>query len=201
MGDFPVVRAKSVACLPRARDIEREASGVATLSRVTSVPNIDNFHVSSSSRGPTLYKYRRDYNLLDDYFHDNYYHNPPLYFADHRYQARRFERTDAPTRTGWYYPSFWNRYGWTPDFLKPQYWRNHRDGNYDRPLWDTWRPYMMDRHTQKRAINMYRQGLLSFNFLDKNWIEPFALARKEKDWGDVYTPAARYGPRRYFYEF
>jgi hypothetical protein len=36
---------------------------------------------------------------------------------------------------------------------------------------------------------MYREGLLDFKTLDKHWIEPSALARKSKDWTDVYTPA------------
>jgi len=48
---------------------------------------------------------------------------------------------------------------------------------------------------------MYRQGLVSFAYLDKNWITPWALGRKEKDWNEVYPPAGKYGARRYMYSW
>lgn len=64
--------------------------------------------------------------------------------------------------------------------MNPQYWRKYRDPYYDRPLWDSWRPYFMDRMNTKRAIKMYRQGLIDFRFLDRNWITPNALQQKKK---------------------
>ena len=205
MSNFPVVRAKSILCLPREREVEREGA-IGTLSRVTSVPNLSSLHVGQFYRPGTLHKYRRDWDSLDDHNTDRYTNNPSLYWQDYRYAARRYINTDPvttaiPHSLGLDYPSFWTRYKWYKDYLSPQYWRKYRDPYYDRPLWDTWKPYFMDRMNTKRAVKMYRQGLIDFKFLDQNWITPNALQRREKDWSDVYTPCGRYGPRRYFYSF
>lgn len=48
---------------------------------------------------------------------------------------------------------------------------------------------MYDRYNTKRAVKMFRQGLISFKELDKKWIKPTALGRRYKDWPDVYQPA------------
>ncbi|CAD5215572.1 unnamed protein product [Bursaphelenchus okinawaensis] len=195
-----IIHAKSSVCLPRERDIPRE--GVATLSRVTSVPNLANRHVDAKYAPSTLYGQRLDRTAWDDYYTDNFVHNPTVYWQDYRYTARRYPNTDPIPNSGEFgVPGFWSRYKFYTDYLNPQYWRKYRDPYYDRPLWDSWKPYLMDRYNSKKAIDMYRQGLISFDYLDKNWIEPTALARKDKDWGDTYTQAGRYGPRRYFYQF
>ncbi|KAI1713480.1 TAG-18 protein [Ditylenchus destructor] len=201
MSNFPVVRANSTVSLPRARDMARGIEPVATLSRVTSVPNLASLHVGAHYAPSTLYKYRTDRDMLDDYVTDRY-NSPALHWQDHRYAARRYAHTDPiPNSLGLDYPSFWTRYKFYGDYLEPSYYRKHRDAYYDRPLWDSWKPYQYDRYNVSRGIKMYKEGLISFNFLDKKWIEPWALQRKEKDWSDVYPPAARYGPRRYFYSF
>jgi hypothetical protein len=202
MSNFPVVRANSSVCLPRQRDIAKE--GVATLTRVTSVPNLSSLYVGNNYQPSTLYPYRRDWNSYDDWYHDKYVANPPLYWNDRRFAARRYAYTDPIPNSlafGVGYPSFWERYKWYKDWLNPSYWRKHRDPHYDRPLWDTGRMHQLDTCNQKRAIDMYRQGLISFDYLDKKWIEPWALGRKEKDWGDTYPRAGRYGQRRYFYSY
>jgi len=202
MSNFPVVRSKSSFCLPRQRDIEKEGT-VATLSRVTSVPNVNNLYPDLHYRPSSLHKYRRNYNEFDDYIHDRFSYQPTLYWAESRYQGRRYATTDpVPDSIGLDYPAFWYRYKWYSDWLNPTYWRKHRDPHYDRPLWDSWKPYMLDRSNTKRAIDMYRKGIISFGYLDRNWITPWALGhRREKDWADIYTPAGRYGTRRYFYSF
>ena len=51
---------------------------------------------------------------------------------------------------------------------------------------------MYDRYNTKRAVKMFRQGLISFRELDKKWIEPNALGRRIKDWPDVYQPAGSF---------
>lgn len=115
-------------------------------------------------------------------------HQPTVYWQDYRYNGRRFANTDPIPGSGEFvYPGFWSRYKFYTDYLNPSYWRKYRDPYYDRPLWDSWKPYLLDQYNTKRAIGMYRQGLISFDYLDKNWIEPTALARKGKDWGDVYS--------------
>ncbi|VDM10405.1 unnamed protein product [Wuchereria bancrofti] len=161
---FPVFRARSAITLPRARSVER--GDVATLTRVTSVPNLNGIHVGERYRPSTLFKYRRDYDLLDDYYQDRM-----------------------------------SRYKWYTDWLNPTYWRRYRDPNYDRPLWNNWQPWHLDRYNVKRAIRMYKEGLVDFGTLDRFWIVPSALSRKGKDWTNVYLPAGRYGARRYFYAF
>uniref|UniRef100_A0A914Y255 Uncharacterized protein n=1 Tax=Panagrolaimus superbus TaxID=310955 RepID=A0A914Y255_9BILA len=200
-GSYPIVRAKSTMTLPRARDIER-GERVGTLTRVTSVPNINSMYPETTYRPSTVFKYRRDWELLDDYWHDRYTYNPSVYWQDYRYAARRYASTDPiPNSLGFGYPAFWSRYKWYSDYLNPLFYRRYRDPYYDRPLYDSWRPYQFDRYSTKRAVKMFRQGLISFNTLDKKWIEPTALGRREKDWSDVYQPAGRYGARRYFYSF
>ncbi|KAI6214952.1 hypothetical protein M3Y94_00328400 [Aphelenchoides besseyi] len=201
MSNFPIVRAKSSVCLPREREVHREAN-VATLSRVTSVPNLGNLHVSDRFRSSTLYSHRLDRNSWDDHYHDRYTNLPSLHWSACRYNARRFPNTDPIPHSGEFgYPGFWQRYKWYSDFLSPDYWRRYRDPYYTQPLWSQFRPHLLDSYNTKRAIKMYRQGLISFDYLDKKWIEPTALGRRHKDWDDVYTKGAWYGPRRYFYQF
>nr|CAD2164527.1 unnamed protein product [Meloidogyne enterolobii] len=201
MSNFPIVRSNSYILYPRARDMHSGEAMVPTLSRVSSVPNLHNMHVSDAFRPGTLYKYRRDWNPLEAHITDTSHHSP-LFWVDRRFSARRYMNTDPiPDSLGLDYPNFWSRYKFYSDYLEPKYWRRHRDPNYDRPLWNSWKPYILDGKNQKQAIDMYRQGLVSFAYLDKNWITPWALGRKEKDWNEVYPPAGKYGARRYMYSW
>ena len=198
-----MVRARSSACLPRSRSVERFGK-VGTLTRVSSVPSLDSLRVTND-RYPvsTMYRYRRNYDLLDDWETDRYTFYQPYYWATYRFAARRSLFTDPiPGSLGFEYPNFWSKYKWYSDWLNPTYWRRYRDPNYDRPLWNNSRvPWQMDRYNVKRAIDLYRNGIIDFKTLDKKWIEPTALGRRGKDWNDVYLPAARYGAHRYFYNF
>ncbi|CAJ0583382.1 unnamed protein product, partial [Mesorhabditis spiculigera] len=190
-------RAYSPINLSRSRSLERVPHrGVGTLSRVSSVPCVHTLRVSADTyRGSGMHKYRRDYDLSDRVnFH------APYYFPTWRYQARRQLYVDPiPNSLGFEYPGFFGRSKFYHDWLNPTMWRKHRDPNYDRPLWNSWRPWQMDNVNVKGAIDLYRKGIIPFSVLDKKWIEPTAMARKGKDWFDVYTPAARYGAHRYFY--
>lgn len=58
--------------------------------------------------------------------------------------------------------TFRSRYKWYTDWLNPTYWRRYRDPNYDRPLWNNWQPWHLDRINVKRAIRMFREGSYSF---------------------------------------
>ncbi|VDN55812.1 unnamed protein product [Dracunculus medinensis] len=191
MSDSPIFRARSSVCLPRSRSVERFGD-VATLTRVSSVPNLQVIHVGDRYQPSTLFKYRRDWDLLDDYWHDKIFFETPVYWQDYRFAARRYINTDPiPQSLGFEYPAFWSRYKWYTDWLNPTYWRRYRDPNYDRPLWNNWQPWHLDRINVKRAIRMFREGLISFKTLDKSWIEPAALGRKGKDWADIYLPAGQ----------
>ncbi|CAP32862.1 Protein CBR-TAG-18 [Caenorhabditis briggsae] len=194
-------RARNQVCLPRSRSVERFGT-VGTLTRVTSVPNLSTIRVGSNYRPSTLHKYRRDYDSLDDAAIDRYTFYTPFYWQTYRFAARRQLYVDPiPNSLGHEYAPFWSRYKWYTDWLNPTYWRRYRDPNYDRPLWNNWRPWQYDTKNVKTAIDLYRNGCIDFKTLDKKWIEPTALGRRGKDWSDVYLPAARYGAHRYFYSF
>ncbi|CAI5455368.1 unnamed protein product [Caenorhabditis angaria] len=196
------VRARHPVLLPRARSLERGAP-VGTLSRVTSVPNLSTIRVGSSySPSAPLHKYRRDVDSLDDWAIDRYTYHAPFYWQTYRYAARRQAYVDPiPQTLGHEYSTFWSKYKWYTDWLNPTYWRRYRDANYDRPLWNNWRPWQYDSRNAKRAIDLYRNGVIDFKTLDSKWITPSALERRGRDWSDVYLPAARYGAHRYFYSF
>ncbi|KHJ97156.1 hypothetical protein OESDEN_02870 [Oesophagostomum dentatum] len=183
----PVFRARTPHVLPRSRSVEKFGT-VATLTR----------HPLRYIRSYLL--------LLDDWNTDRYTFYTPFYWPTYRYAARRALYVDPiPHSLGFTYPDYCicyrTRYKWYTDWLNPTYWRRHRDPNYDRPLWNPWRPWQMDRSNIKRAIDMYRNGTIDFETLDKKWITPSAYGRYGKDWADVYLPAARYGAHRYFYSF
>ncbi|KJH42348.1 hypothetical protein DICVIV_11659 [Dictyocaulus viviparus] len=236
----PAYKAYTTHCLPRSRSVEKLGS-VATLTRVSSVPNLSTFHVGSDRyKSSTLHKYRKNCDTLDDHNIDRYTFYQPFYWPTYRFAARRalyvdpipnslgFEYPDYWSRYKWYTdwlnPTYWrryrdpnydrplwnnwrpwqmdrSRYKWYTDWLNPTYWRRYRDPNYDRPLWNNWRPWQMDRSNVKRAVEMFRNGLIDFKTLDDKWITPSAFGRYGKDWSDVYLPAARYGAHRYFYSF
>ena len=197
----PAVRAKT-HCLPRSRSLER-VGNVATLSRVTSVPNLSTMQVGPNRYYPsTVQRYRRDFDSFDDWNIDRYTFYTPFYWHTYRYAARRYAYTDpVPNSLGFEGPAFWSRYKWYTDWLNPTYWRRYRDPNYDRPLWNSWKPWQLDRSNVKRAVKMYRNGTIDFKTLDQKWITPTAYGRYGKDWADVYIPAARYGAHRYFYSW
>ncbi|VDO22678.1 unnamed protein product [Haemonchus placei] len=132
---------------------------------------------------------------LDDQNIDRYMFYQPFYWPTYRYAARRALYVDPiPNSLGFEYPDYWTRYKWYTDWLNPTYWRRHRDPNYDRPLWNSWRPWQMDRSNIKRAIDMYRNGHIDFKTLDEKWITPSAYGRYGKDWADVYLPAGSFLP-------
>uniref|UniRef100_A0A914VXG9 Uncharacterized protein n=1 Tax=Plectus sambesii TaxID=2011161 RepID=A0A914VXG9_9BILA len=202
MSDFPVYRARSSVCLPRSRSVERLGK-VGTLTRVSSVPSLDSIRVGDDKYRPsTMFKYRRDYDLLDDHWHDKWYFHTPFHWQTYRYAARRYYNTDPiPNPWPWEYGQFESRYKWYSDWLNPTYWRRHRDPNYDRPLWNPVRPWKYDAQNVARAVRMYREGLVDFKTLDKYWINPSSLDRKAKDYHDIYLPAGYYGAKRYYYSW
>jgi hypothetical protein len=147
---------------------------------VTSVPNL-NQYPGGRFLPSTMFRHRSSANTFDDHYQDNYVNKPSIYWPTSRYSGRRYSVTDAIPNSGEFgYPAFWQRYKWTMDYLDPLYWRKYRDPYYDRPLWDAWQPHLLDNYNTARAIKMYRQGLISFNYLDKKWIEPTALGRRYK---------------------
>jgi hypothetical protein len=42
---------------------------------------------------------------------------------------------------------------WYTDWLNPTYWRRYRDPNYDRPLWNAWKPWQYDSTNRKRYVS------------------------------------------------
>lgn len=84
---------------------------------------------------------------LDDSNIDRYTFYTPFYWQTYRFAARRQLYVDPiPHSLGHEYAPFWSRYKWYTDWLNPTYWRRYRDPNYDRPLWNSWRPWQYDTY-------------------------------------------------------
>ncbi|CEF60444.1 Hypothetical protein SRAE_X000218200 [Strongyloides ratti] len=201
VGTYPVIHAKSILTLPRPREVEREGI-VGTVSRVTSVPNLSHLHVSSDYGPSSLYKYRIDSESFDDYWHDRYVYNSPLYWKDYRYAERSLLNTDPLLdRFNNSDSTYYHHYNFYKDMINPYSWRHHKNLKDQNPRPISQRNYMFDRQNQRRAIHMYKQGLVGFKTIEENYLKPLSYYRKERDYGEVYYPCGRYGPRRYFYSF
>uniref|UniRef100_A0A1I8AWE7 Uncharacterized protein n=1 Tax=Steinernema glaseri TaxID=37863 RepID=A0A1I8AWE7_9BILA len=106
--------------------------------------------------------------MMDEYWFDRYYYNPPsrfsYYYGDY-----------LPTVSHWrcpfdyaydYYPSKRGQYG-----LADVYYR----------------PYTLDpvADSFSRALSMMRQGMIDYNTVDKYWLTPSFWDRRFKDYGQL----------------
>uniref|UniRef100_A0AC35U566 Uncharacterized protein n=1 Tax=Rhabditophanes sp. KR3021 TaxID=114890 RepID=A0AC35U566_9BILA len=200
-GAYPIVHAKSILTLPRAREVEREGT-VGTLTRVTSVPNLSSLHVNRNFGPSSLYKYRRDTESFEDYWHDRYTFVNPIYWANYRYNARDEINTD-PSYEIFREPTsrFYSHYMYNSGYVNPNLCRNYNGRNTARPVFAPKRGYPLDRQNQKLAVTMLKQRLIDFKSVDDNYLTPLARSRKNDTLASVYSPAGTYGPRRYFYSW
>ncbi|CAI4225401.1 unnamed protein product [Auanema sp. JU1783] len=92
----------------------------------------------------------------------------------------------------------------------PYYWSTYR--YVPRPLlcypyvnvtkYPEIKPWQYDSSNAKRAIDLYRRGIIGFDQLEKNWVTPTQKIRRKHDFNNnVVIPAAKYGVHRYFYSF
>nr|CDJ88423.1 Hypothetical protein CBG23251 [Haemonchus contortus] len=125
MTDYALVRARS-AIIPRSRSVERSPTLLVTRSR--SVSDLAGYYRYSDRYKPQWhtvyqtvpYKWRRDWDLYDDYWYDRYYYFSPLYYS-----------TYSPVR----------RYYYRYDYDYPYYYRRYWNSAYYRYLYDTYTPY------------------------------------------------------------
>jgi hypothetical protein len=207
-----LVRAQSALVLARARSQEaidryRPVRRSVSLSRVSAY-RPSSIDVSRDMWMTEKYRprrYRRDWDLFDDYWHDRYYYMTPYYWDTYRYSRRNYY-LDPPYSIRWWYPGLWGygtRYRWqTGNMWDPLYWRRYRDPTYDRPLWFGYRPWAWESMDTDRALRMYKSGLISFSALDRHWLTPSAIERRTSNyWKDLYIPTGYYGTRRWYYSW
>ena len=87
------------------------------------------------------------------------------------------------------------------DYLDPRYWRRYMDPYYERPTWFPYKSFTYDSMDISRGLKMYKQKLINFDTLDRNWLAPISFDRRMSDIKEVYVPTGYYGPRRYFYSW
>ncbi|PIO76921.1 hypothetical protein TELCIR_01010 [Teladorsagia circumcincta] len=117
------------------------------------------------------YKWRRDWDLYDDYWYDRYYYFSPLYYS-----------TYSPIR----------RYYYRYDYDYPYYYRRYWNSAYYRYLYDTYTPYrsyLLDSLSTSlgRGLSMYKAGLIPYRTLDTYWLTPSYWDRRFKDWRELYA--------------
>ncbi|EYC02875.1 hypothetical protein Y032_0097g2990 [Ancylostoma ceylanicum] len=115
MTDYALVRARSVV-LPRSSSLDRSPSLLVTRSR--SLSDLSGYYRWSDKYKPqwhtvyqyTPYRWRRDWELYDDYWYDRYYYFSPLYSS--YYPWKRYYYSDyLPNPYFWSpYSSYWTRY-------------------------------------------------------------------------------------------
>ncbi|CAJ0588739.1 unnamed protein product [Cylicocyclus nassatus] len=148
--DYALVRARSAAYLPRSSSLDRSSSR-ALVTRSHSLSDLSGYYRWSDKYRPqwhtvyqyTPYKWRRDWDLYDDYWNDRYYYFSPLYSSYTSPYKRYYYSDYLPNPYYWSpYSSYWTRYkGYWYDYDSPYYYRRYWDSAYNRYLNDTYYPY------------------------------------------------------------
>ncbi|VDP04699.1 unnamed protein product [Heligmosomoides polygyrus] len=141
----------------------------------------------------TPYRWRRDWDLYDDYWYDRYYYFSPLYSS--YYPSRRYSYSDyLPNPYYWSpYWSYWTRYkGYWYDYDYPYYYRRYYSSPYYSYLNSTYTPYrsyLLDSLSTSlgRGLSMYKAGLIPYRTLDTYWLTPSYWDRRFKDWRELYN--------------
>jgi hypothetical protein len=109
--------------------------------------------------------------------------------------------------------SFWSHYPaltWYPRYDRyafmnqgdPLYSRRYRDPYYDRPLWTPVRPWSMEAVESKRVLQLYKQNLIGFDSVQRNWLAPYSWERRWNEYKEPYQQQTwMTTPRRYCYSF
>ncbi|CAI4231546.1 unnamed protein product [Auanema sp. JU1783] len=167
MTDYSLKRTRSVV-LPRSRSLERPR---LLVTRTASVPDLTAYFRHSDKYKPQWhtvyqtvpYRWRRDWDLYDDYWYDRYYYFSPLY-TSYMYPKRRYYYSDyLPNPYYWSTASsYWTRYkGYTYDYDYPSYSRRYTNSAFYRYLNSTYTPYrsyLMDSLSTSlgRGLSMYK---------------------------------------------
>ncbi|XGW05109.1 hypothetical protein V3C99_015909, partial [Haemonchus contortus] len=168
MTDYALVRARS-AIIPRSRSVERSPTLLVTRSR--SVSDLAGYYRYSDRYKPQWhtvyqtvpYKWRRDWDLYDDYWYDRYYYFSPLYYSTYSPLRRYYYSDYLPNPYYWNpYTSYWTRYkSYWYDYDYPYYYRRYWNSAYYRYLYDTYTPYrsyLLDSLSTSlgRGLSMYK---------------------------------------------
>ncbi|XGW05107.1 hypothetical protein V3C99_015909 [Haemonchus contortus] len=199
MTDYALVRARS-AIIPRSRSVERSPTLLVTRSR--SVSDLAGYYRYSDRYKPQWhtvyqtvpYKWRRDWDLYDDYWYDRYYYFSPLYYSTYSPLRRYYYSDYLPNPYYWNpYTSYWTRYkSYWYDYDYPYYYRRYWNSAYYRYLYDTYTPYrsyLLDSLSTSlgRGLSMYKAGLIPYRTLDTYWLTPSYWDRRFKDWRELYS--------------
>lgn len=198
MTDYAIVRARS-AILPRSLSLDRSPSLLVTRTR--SLSDLSGYYRWSDKYKPQWhtvyqtvpYRWRRDWDLYDDYWYDRYSYFSPLYYTYSPF--RRYYYSDyLPNPYYWSpYSSYWTRYkGYWYDYDYPYYYRRYWNSAYYRYLNTTYYPYrsyLLDSLSTSlgRGLSMYKAGLIPYRTLDTYWLTPSYWDRRFKDWRELYS--------------
>ncbi|CAI2353880.1 unnamed protein product [Caenorhabditis sp. 36 PRJEB53466] len=170
MTDYALVRSRSA--LTRARSVEPTSRLYVT--RTSSVPDLTAHFRHSDKYRPqwhtvwqsTPYRWRRDWDLYDDYWYDKYYYFSPLYRSTYSPSRRYYHSDYLPNPYYWSnYGSYWTRYkGYWYDYDYPSYYRRYTSSafnNYLNYTYTPYRSYLLDSLSTSlnRGLSMYKAGL------------------------------------------
>jgi len=86
--------------------------------------------------------------------------------------------------------------------MDPVGWRRYRDPSCDQPLCHSYKPWTMHASDAGRTVKMFKQGLINFSTLEKDWLVPSYFQRKFDEYNHPYKSSTWYtSPRRYAFTF
>jgi len=181
-----------------------------TIKRVYSSPALTSGkelpYVTYNNRAGPFKRYRRDYDLNEDYWWDRRYHTSPVFWPPHAWPNRHYRQSDAAYGYWWHYPAltYYPRYD-RHSFQNqgdPLYAKRYRDPYYDRPLWNPARPWAQDMVEPKRVLDMYKKNIIDFDSVQRNWLAPYSWERRWNEYKEPYQQQTwTTSPRRYFFSY
>lgn len=150
---------------------------------------------------PYLSKHYNSRQWNSEYWWDRY-DASPKFWPD--VKPKHYHYTDPSYNYNFYYPAlsrYPKYYRWSyTDIMNPSYWRRYRDPYYNQPLWFPYRPWVYESSDAQRATEMYRRKLITYDSLQKYWIQPSYNEKRFSDIAYSYRPIFWHSyPRSYSY--
>jgi len=208
-------RSRSIAALSSQTNLDGKqlrlhSAHEYTIKRVYSSPSLtsgkDLPYITYNNRAGPFKRYYRDYDLNDDYWWDKRHTTSSLFWPAYHWPNRRYYHSDPSYSYWWHYPALtWyprnDRYAFL-DQADPLYSRRYRDPYYDRPLWTPTRPWSQDLVEPKRVLQLYKQNLIGFDSVQRNWLAPYSWERRFNEYKEPYQQQTwTTSPRRHFYSW
>jgi len=182
-----------------------------TIKRVYSSPSMTEgtpmHYITYNNRVGPYKRYHREYDLSNDFYWDKRHNSSSLFWPTHVLANRRYYHSD-PSYSFWaHYPQLTNypRYDRCSfmDSADPLVSRRYRDPYYDRPLWTPARPWAQDLVEPKRVLQLYKQNLIGFDSVQRNWLAPYSWERRWNEYKEPYQQPTwtTSSPMRYHYSF